>query len=245
MPVLLALSVALQFFCLVHMVRTGRPYWWLWIILIGSFLGVAVYIVTQVLPDLRASPKARRAARRVQQALDPARERRRIEAELAVSDTVQNRLRLARECLALGDAGNAVVLFESCLKGLHANDPHIMLGLAQAQFAHGDAGATRRTLEALITANPAFRSADGHLLYARALEQLGDVDAALHEYEALSEGYPGEEGRMRYALLLRRIGRPEEARRLFDQTLARAKIAPRHYRQENHEWIELAKQHAG
>src|SRR5690606_38484897 len=97
MPLLVIASIALQFFCIVHMIRSGRPYWWAFIIIIGSFLGSAVYIVTQVLPDLRYSYGAQRAVRRVKRAIDPQRERRRIEAELAVADTVTNRLRLARE----------------------------------------------------------------------------------------------------------------------------------------------------
>ena len=56
MPVLLIASVLLQFVCLVHMVRSGRPYWWIWVIMIGSYLGVAVYFFTQMLPDLRNDP---------------------------------------------------------------------------------------------------------------------------------------------------------------------------------------------
>ena len=50
--------------------------------------------------------------------------------------------------------------------------------------------AARRTLDAHAAANPDFRSSEGHLLYARAVEAEGDTDAALHEYEALVQGFP-------------------------------------------------------
>ena len=40
-------------------------------------------------------------------------------------------------------------------------------------------------VNALIAANPGFRSADGHLLYARTVEDTGDAAAAIHEYEAV------------------------------------------------------------
>lgn len=240
MPLIIVLSLALQFFCLVHMVRSGRPYWWAFIIMIGSFLGAGVYLLTQVLPEASQSRTARRAVRGLQQAIDPERERRRIEAELAVADTVQNRLRLARECLDLRDPFNAEPLFESCLKGPHANDPDILLGLAEAQFLRGDAAATRTTLERLIAANPEFRSHDGHLLYAQALQAQGELDAAEHEYEALEPGFPGEEARIRYAQLLQSRGKAEAARVLFERTRARAKVAPAHYRSSNREWIEQA-----
>jgi hypothetical protein len=117
-----------------------------------------------------------------------------------------------------------------------------MLGLARAQFGRGDAAATRKTLEALIAANPDYRSSEGHLLYARALEGVGELDRALGEYRTLAEGYPGEEGRARYALLLKRLNRPVEAQTVFKQMLARAKIAPRYYQRDQREWIELARE---
>lgn len=241
MPLLIAGSVLLQFFCLVHMVRTGRPYWWIWIILLGSYLGALVYIFTQVVPDLRDDPRARRAARAVAKKIDPERERRRIAAELDVADTVENRLRLAREALALGDAQHAEALFESARKGPHASDPDILLGLAQAQFARGDAAATRTTLDALKAANPAYRSTDGHLLYARALEQVGELDAALDEYEALATSYPGEEARVRYAELLVRRERHADARRVLDEIAKRERAAPPYYRRKERDWLAQAK----
>lgn len=242
MPILVIASVCLQVFCLFHMVRSGRPYWWAWIIVLGAFMGAFVYLVTQVLPDLRHDPAARRAVRNVQKAIDPQREKKRIAAQLEVADTVDNRIRLARECLALGDVLNAEELFGSCLRGPHATDPDIMLGMAHAQFMRGDAAATKKTLDALIAANPSFDSNDGHLLYARSLEQLGDDQGALHEYATLAASYPGEEGRARYALLLKRTNQHAEAQQVFQQILARAKVAPKYYQRAQREWIDLAKE---
>jgi hypothetical protein len=63
------------------------------------------------------------------------------------------------------------------------------------------------TLDELIARNPAFKSPDGHLLYARALEAEGRTDAALSEYATLSQYYAGAEARLRYGQLLRRSGR--------------------------------------
>jgi hypothetical protein len=241
MPLMLILSVALQFACLVHVFRTGRPYWWAWIILIGSFLGVAVYILTQVLPELGNSSRTRRAARRVRHLLDPDHERRKLDDRLAVSDTVHNRLQLARERIEAGDPCAAEPLLEACLTGLHATDPDIMLDLARCRFLRGDFAACRHTLEALIAANPDFRSTQGHLLYARALEKLGAFDAALAEYATLAPQFPGEEGRVRHGLLLKQLGRTVEANQVFRESLQRARLAPRHYWRSNQEWIERAR----
>jgi len=97
------------------------------------------------------------------------------------------------------------------------------------------------TLDALIKANPQFRSADGHLLYARCLEELGEHEAALKEYEVLARSYPGEEARFRYATLLKKHERFGDAQGVFQDMLKRARLAPRHYRRKEQEWLEAAR----
>ncbi len=242
MPAMLILSVLLQFICIVHAIKSGRPYWWAFVIMLGSYIGVAVYFFVEILPELRHSPTAQRAVRKVAHKLDPQKERRRIEQLLLVADTVGNRSKLAEECLAQGDFINAEELFSSCLKGMHEHDPSFMLGLAKAQFGRADAAACKKTLGDLIQFNPEFRSVDGHLLFARSLEALGENQTAMDEYAAMIDGFPGEEARMRYAMMLKRLGRGVEARKLFEATINRAKVAPKYYQKNQREWIELAKE---
>jgi hypothetical protein len=119
------------------------------------------------------------------------------------------------------------------------------LGLARAQFARNDFAAARTTLERLTLHNPEFKSADGHLLYARSLEALSELDAAEREYEAVSAGYPGAEARLRHALLLKRRGKLEAARRVFKDLLDGAKLGPAHYRRAQAEWLDRARRELG
>jgi hypothetical protein len=240
MPILVVVSVLLQFFCLVHMVRTGRPHYWLWIIVIGSYLGVAVYLFTQVLPDLRNDPASRKLVRSVQDKIDPERQRRYIAQQLEIADTVENRRRLAEESLRLGDHAGAAELYQSVLKGIYATDAGFLLGLAQAQAGQQHYAAARGTLDTLIKANPQFRSDEGHFLYARCLEELGEQDKALEEYAVLATSYPGEEARLRYGLLLQRLQRPAEARKVFEDMLRRARLAPKYYRRKEQEFLSAA-----
>lgn len=241
MPVVVMLSLALQIGCAVHVVRSGRPMYWIWLILIGSYLAVVVYVLAAVLPDLRHDPRGRKTASKALQMIDPQRRRRDLQRRLELSNTIDNRRRLAEECLQLGDYANARELFHSLLTGMYATEPGFMLGLAHAQADDGDPAAARRTLEALIAANPNFKSADGHLLYARCLEELGDSDAALKEYRVLADSYPGEEGRFRYGRLLGRQLRHSEARDVFEAQLRRAKLMPGYYRRKEQAWLKAAK----
>lgn len=239
-PILL-LSIVLQIGCAVHVVRTGRPMYWIFLLLIGSYIAVAIYLLAEVLPGMRNSPGARRALSNAHDRIDPQRRQRKASARVELADTPDNRRRLAEESLLTGDFAQAEASYRSAMRGMYATDPDLMLGLAKAQFGQGHAQPARETLDALIAANPDFRSSDGHLLYARSLEALGDTTAALHEYEALVQGYPGEEGRARYALLLRKAGQDDKARALFAEIIKRGGVSPGYYRRDQREWIDLAK----
>ena len=120
----------------------------------------------------------------------------------------------------------------------------MMLGLAAAQYGHGDAAGCQETLDALKEHNPDFSSAEGHLLYAKALEASDDLDGAREEYEALAGYYPGAEARVRYAQLLERLEKPELARQEYAQMLAAAELAPKHFRKAQKKWIAEAKEGA-
>lgn len=241
MSPLLLLSFALQIACCVHVVRTGRPLYWVFILLLFSFLAVIIYFIAEILPELRHHPSARRTVRSMRDRIDPDRDRRDAARLLKAADTPANRRRLAEESLRSGDYAHASELYGQALKGLYATDPDLMLGLAKAQFGLGESAKARATLDALIAANPSFRSVDGHLLYARAVEDTADAAAAIHEYEAVVQGYPGEEARARFGPLLKRLGEHARARSLFQEILDRSDAAPQYYRREQQDWIALAR----
>jgi hypothetical protein len=100
---------------------------------------------------------------------------------------------------------------------------------------------TQAVLERLREANPNYNSAEGHLLYARSLELQGQTEAALREYAALVNYYPGQEARCRFGLLLAQNGRKADARRLFEEVCQAIDYGPRHQRREQREWYDLAR----
>ncbi len=244
MSPLLILSILLQLGCAVHVVRTGRPMYWIFLLLIGSYIAIAIYFFAEVLPGLGQNRTARRALQGAQDRIDPERRKREATRQLDVADTLDNRRRLALESFNSGDFQQAMELYRSGMRGLYATDPTLMLGLARSQFALNLHAEARQTLDALIAANPDFRSNDGHLLYARCFEALGDIPGAINEYEALVDGFPGEEARVRFGLLLKREGRTAEATEVFKTVLKRSRVAPKYYQREQREWIDIAKREA-
>jgi hypothetical protein len=239
-PYLIVISLLLQVALIVHCIKTGRNTIWVWVLLFLSLVGVVAYIAVEILPDLFRSRGTQRALRGVRRALDPEQELRRLENEARLRNDVASRQRYAEALLQHGRHAEAIELYRQALSGLYEHDPNLMLGLARAQFGSGDAAAARATLDELIARNPDFKSPDGHLLYARALETEGRTDAALSEYATLAQYYAGAEARLRYGQLLKRSGRIEEARRTLNELLDHARAAPGHYRRAQRDWLDAA-----
>ena len=120
------------------------------------------------------------------------------------------------------------------------DDAVYALGKARAQFGLGHPQDAVATLEDLRARWPDYQSADGHLLYARALEDSGHTAEALFEYQAVANYYPGAEARARYGLLLDKTGRKADARVVFTELLTQLKRAPKYVRRVQAEWIALA-----
>ncbi len=234
------IGIALSIPLIVHVIKTGRNTVWVFVLLAFPLIGSAVYFFVEIFPDLKSSRTSQRAMRGLRSTLDPEGNLRKLENEVKVTGNVQSRHRYADELVRLGRAKEAVSIYQSCLTGVFADDPKLLLGYANAQFAAGDASGARRTLDDLIAKNPEFKSADGHLLYARAVESEGDFEKALTEYATLVEYYPGAEAPVRYAKLLKRQGQVEQARQVLGALLERAKYAPSHYKKAQREWLDEA-----
>jgi hypothetical protein len=241
MPALGILLVLAQITCAVHVVRTGRNYYWIYIVVFVPVVGMAAYFIAEMLPDLMNSRRTRQAASGMARAIDPGRTMRDALRDVSITPTAENKVRLAVAHLAAGQVEPAIALYRDALTGVHATDPAMMLGLARALFAKGDVAETRAVLERLREANPGYNSPEGHLLYARSLELQGMTEAALREYAALVNYYPGQEARCRFGLLLAQSGRAAEARKLFEEVCQAIDYGPRHQRREQREWHEIAR----
>ena len=234
------LSIAIQAALIIHCIKTGRNFIWIWVLMLLPGAGVIAYLAVELLPELMGSRATRRHVRSVKKALNPGGELKQLAQRAEIGGSVEARQRHAEELLRLGRNEEAIGEFRRCLTGLYEHDPNLMLGLARAQFAAGGTSDARETLDALIRHNPEFRSPDGHLLYARALAREGQTARALEEYKTLAAYYPGAEATVRYAGLLRAQGDTATAAEVLRALLQQAAIAPRHYRRAQDEWLKQA-----
>jgi hypothetical protein len=241
LPVL-GLSLLFSILLCVHAVRSNQNMYWLWIILVFQPLGGLIYLIAIVLPDLAGGNRARRLGMAARDALDPGREYRTAKAAIDEAPTVHNQMRLAAAAAALGRHDEAEALYGAALQGIHADDPALLLGRANALIELGRAPEALPLLDKLAEQQGATRSAVTALAQARAYEAVGRFGEASSAYEWAVGRLPGLESLARYAAFLAHTGRREEAAdnlAEIDRRLARANPQ---FRREGRAWRDLAAQ---
>ncbi len=236
------LDIILLIVCVVHAIRTNRIFPWIYVLVFLQAIGCFIYIGMVIIPEFVQSRRARQFGARMREIADPHRGLREAHREVGLVGSVDAKRALAEQHFARGQYVEAVAIYKDALQGQFREDTALLYGLARAQFMTGDAPGAQASLDALQKADPSYSSGDAHLLYARALEAQGKDGEALEEYGKLVRYYAGEEARARYGLLLKKVGRTEEAKSMFAEVLRLLEGAPSRYRRAQKQWGEIARQ---
>ncbi|MGI8977761.1 MAG: hypothetical protein ACR2FY_00905 [Pirellulaceae bacterium] len=192
------LLLAVQVVCVIHILRTGRPYWWIWIIWCIPLLGLAAYLYIEVRPSLRkfdlqsllwnfkSSPERIRI---LQQCLEK-------------TTTIRNRLALADELRRAKQYDQECQVVEAGLRGPFSNDGQLLLRLAEANLEAG----RNQEADLLFSKIVPERSSDfvlrHKLLKARILGSLGKDEEAEPIFRELVASKKSEAPRYYFALYL-------------------------------------------
>lgn len=238
----IGLSLLFAVLLCVHVVRTGREMFWLWIILIFQPIGGLVYFVAIVLPELFRGPSARKMGRVAREALDPTREYRAAMADYDLTPTVHNQMRLASAAAGLGRHDEAEQLYREAMQGIHEDDPALLLGRARALIELGRPAEALPLLERLRAQGKEGETPQAMLALARALEGVGRSEEAGQAYEWAAPRLPGLEGIARQAAFLARTGRRGQAQETLAEIDRRLGRANPHFRKEGRAWRDFAAQ---
>ena len=85
---LIILTALVQVGLIIHVVRTGRPPFWVFVILFVPGIGSIAYCIVELLPEISNSLTARRAMRGVRKTFDPGGDLRRRKLEHRLSGSV-------------------------------------------------------------------------------------------------------------------------------------------------------------
>jgi hypothetical protein len=237
---LVILSYVPSLLCGIHVVRTGREMYWLWIFVIAPMLGPAFYLFAVLVPEWMGGRTARGIGRATQQALDPERDYRNAMRALEDTPTVGNRMKVAQAAAALGRWDDSEAQWAQCVTGHWAEDATILLGHANALLELGRCQEALQRLEQLKKLGREGETPVVALAFARAYEGLGRNNEADEAYRFAADRVPGLEAGGRYVAFMAKAGRREDAEigmAELDRRLT--KIAPP-LRAEARVWRDIA-----
>lgn len=240
MPILAGFIFIIQISFVIHALKSGRPYYWVFIIMGFPVMGCLIYYFLEVFPGSREHRDAHKAARKLVKALQPDADLKQRAEELEICGSVDNKIALARECIAHQMHDDAIKLYESCLHGAFASDGAILFELAKATVEAGRLDKAEIVLHRLKSEAPTMRPQEVRLLEARLSDGRGDTDNALAIYRELVPQYVGMEARYRYGELLSRLGQHEAAGHVFNEILKLAKRSSGSIDEER-QWIAAAR----
>lgn len=225
------LLVALFF--AVHVVRTGRSLFWVFILFSFPFLGALLYFLMEYLPGQGANREVRRALGAAGQMLDPERDVHDARVALELLPSAQNQLQLAQALLERGETLEAVQHFESCLAGPFGRDPEIRYGAARAHLANGDMVRALEITAQLRADCPDYQPEPVMLLLAQVLAASGDRVGAKEVFTVALERFGSVEVRGQYAIFAARNADLATAERLQRELAQAAHHWPSHARALN------------
>jgi hypothetical protein len=223
----------LQLGLIVHVVRTGRPYWWIMILLFAPGLGAVVYLLLEVVPGL---PKGGGAFNWKPRSLRI----RDLRRELEESDIVKIRLALAEELLAAGQAAEAQQVADEALRGVFKEDPHTLTAVARFRLEAGKPAEALAALDAVDTHRDRMLDLRVAVLRGRAWVAAGKDAEAQPLLRSLLSRHPGEEPRYFLALSLQKTGHAEEAKAIFEDIRKKFRRAGRGWRRAERPWFDQA-----
>lgn len=226
--------------CGIHVVRSGRELYWLWIFVIAGPLGAAIYFLAIILPELMGGRTARSVGKAARQALDPERDYRRALQALDDTPTVGNRMKLAQAAAALGRWSDCEAQWAQCVTGHWAEDGAILMGHAYAllELERWQDALTR--LEQVKALGREGETPVVALAFARVYEGLGRDAEADDAYRFAADRVPGLEAGARYVAFMAKTGRREDAEIGLAEIERRLQKIASPLRGEGRVWRDLA-----
>jgi hypothetical protein len=238
--ILLILSYIPSLLCGVHVVRSGREMYWLWIFVIAPMLGPAFYFFAVLLPEMMGGRTARGIGKVAQQTLDPERDYRNAMKALSDAPTVGHRMKVAQAAAALGRWDDAEAQWALCAGGHWGDDPVILLGHADSLLELGRFDEALKQLEKVKALGREGQTPQAALAFARAYEGLGRDAEADDAFRFAADRVPGLEAGARYVAFMAKTGRRDDAEIGYGEIERRfAKIAAP-LRTEARLWRDMA-----
>jgi hypothetical protein len=225
--------IVLQALAILHFVRRRPETFWLWVILIGSWVGALVYFLVEVIPDaglLRGAFQVFPRRKRIKE----------LQAAVIDNPSIGNYEELGDLYLDDGQYAKARESFDRVISPrTETADPFYRRALSA--LAMGDTQAAADDLTRVIALDPKYDYQRAAGLLAHVLGVLGRNDEAAARFEDVTRTSTLSETQYNYASFLAGTGKPAEAREWAQRILAKKPTMPAYQRRHERPWFRKAK----
>jgi len=227
--------------CIVHVIKRNREFWWIFVIILFQGIGALVYFLVEMLPDIRRD-ETQKSLKHLQQGLMSNEAKiKKLKRELASTPTIEKKVELGDTLGMAGRWNEAAEIYKECAGAPFDDDPFILYAYAHALFQTQEYEKSETVLNKINATKSRDKLDARKLLHLRILEHTGREKKALDSYPELLETFSGEEARFRYASLLIKLGKSEEARHQFKKIAGESELHSKLYKRQNRQWITEAK----
>jgi hypothetical protein len=225
-------GIFLQAIALLHFARRRPDNFWLLVIIMGGGVGSLVYILVEVVPDVRLLPGAYQVF--------PRRKRiKQLEALIVDNPSSGNYEELGDLYLDDGQYARARACFDKVLAKVEEIDP--LYRRALAAIAMNDFAEANADLERVVALDPKYDYQRAAGLRAHVLATLGETAQAAALFADALETSTLSETQYNYACLLASEGRTAEAREWAERVLRKKSTMPDYIRRRERPWFRKAK----
>jgi hypothetical protein len=230
---LFAYGFLLQIAAVIHWARKRPETFWLWIIIIGGFIGALAYFLIEGMPDFGSMERRLKG---------PGRRRRiRVLRAMVLDNPSAGNFEELGELLLLEKRwAEAREAYDRALS-VRTDSVDPVYRRAQALFQLHEYEAAAHDLKRVTDVDPKYDYSSAFCLYARTLGLMGKRDQALAAFDQLVERSHSAETLYEAAAFFARNGRETAASEIVDRIVAREMTMPRYQKRRDRVWLRKAK----
>ena len=222
-----------QIFAIIHFVRQRPENYWFYVIFFGGWLGAAVYIVAEVLPDfglLRGFFQGfgRRSRIKI------------VETQILDNPSPANYEELGELYKDQGEFEKAREAFTNAITA-RSDSIYTFYSRAQASLGLNDPASAIPDLERVVAADRKFDYYRAAGLLANAYAQLGQLDRADALFAEVTQISTTPETFYNYASFLKTVSRRKESYEWLQKLMAKKRTLPRYTQRRERPWFRKAK----
>lgn len=209
------LILALQGYCIYHLLKHRKQYYWIFLIVFIPVIGSIIYIITQVYNR----QDVKKVTSEITTVVNPTKRIKDLEKQLEFSESYQNRVNLADAYLENKDYDSAIPLYLESIEGNPTNDLYVKKQLIEAYFNIEDYNNVV-VYAKKIEKHPEFNKSRSQFIYGLALEKIGDFEQAEANLRAIDIRYSFYNERLILAKFLIDRNKEAEAKGILEEIIS-------------------------